>query len=371
MRSSLVLTDSMIWTAETEYALSVAAAESGLGWDVTLAAPRGSAAASRAGASVALAELPGDAPGRSPADFVADARFISGLWAETRFDLVHSSGSASHLLAALAVARRAPLVHLRGGAQQPRRSTGNRFLYGKMTTSVIASSERIRSWVVDGLGVPAARVHRVLAPVDLAAFAGAAPGPGLRSELGISEEARLVVNVARLAPIKGQRVLVEAMPEVVRECPDAVLVLVGEAWSGQPAALLGRAQELGLGASVVATGRRNDVPAILAEAAVCVCSSVGSEENSRAVSEYMAAGRPVVATRVGVVPELVEDGVSGILVEPGNSERLAAGIIRMLTDEHFAVCAGARAREFAERELSREAFAARIAAAVESGGSEP
>ncbi len=371
MRSSLFVSDSRIWTAETEYAVSVAAAESRLGWDVAFVAPAGSAAAGRVRDWASLEELPGAEPGRSPSDFIACARFLSGLTAERRFGLVHSSGSVSHLLAALSTGRRAPLVHLRGGAQRPRRSAANRFLYGSMTASVIVSSERIRGWVVEGLGVPPANVHRVLAPVDVTAFADAGRKPGLRRELCVAEDAPLIVDVARLAPIKGQRVLVEAMPAVLRQRPDAVLLLVGEAWSGEPEGILGLAGELGVRGSIVVTGRRDDVPAILREADVCVCSSLGSEENSRAVSEYMAAGRPVVATRVGVIPELVEDGLSGLLVGPGDLEGLADGVVRMLSDAGFAAETGARAREFACSELSRDAFAAKIAAAVPFDGRRP
>ena len=74
---SLVVTDSLIWTAETEYALSVARAESDSAWDVTLAAPRESAACEAAGADIRSLELPGRDPGRSPSDLLADIRFLS------------------------------------------------------------------------------------------------------------------------------------------------------------------------------------------------------------------------------------------------------------------------------------------------------
>lgn len=367
MTKSLVVTDSRIWTAETEYAVSVAVAESVMEWDVTLAAPTGSAAQSHLDRGVVFEGLPGVGPGRSPSDFLADARFLAELISERRFDVVHSSGSVAHLLSALATGRRAPLVHLRGGARPPKRTALNRFLYDRMTSSVVVSSDRVLRWVADGLGVPRRRVHRILAPVDLTRFGGGARATGTRGALSVPESAPLIVNVARLAPVKGQHTLVDAMPDVLRRRPDAVLVLVGEAWSGEPEGLIRRTEDLGVRGAVVVAGRRDDVPALLAEASVCVCSSVGSEENSRAVSEYMAAGRPVVATRVGVIPELVEDGRSGLLVEPGDAPGLAAGIVRMLEEPDFAAAVGARARAFAEDELSMDAFAARIAAAVASG----
>ena len=371
MMRSLIVTDSRIWTAEAEYVCSVAAAEASLGWDVTLVAPAGSPVAESSEAHARLVELPGVAPGRSPADFLADVRFLSTLTEERTFGVVHSSRSTPHVAAALAVGARAPLVHLRGGAAAPRAHAANRFLYQRRTASVVASSERIRTWVIDRLGVSCERVHRILAPVPEERAVSASPDGSLREEFGVDAEAPLVVNVARLAPVKGQRVLVEAMASVLREVPDAVVILVGEPWSGEPEGLRALARSLGIEHSLIVAGRRADVPRFLTEATVCVASSIGSEENSRAVGEYMAAGRPVVASRVGVIPELVEHDVSGLLVDPGNAAELAAAIRGLLGDAELRERLAREARTFALRELSRAAFARGMAGVLESAGVSP
>ncbi len=365
---SLVVTDSKVWTAETEYAVEVARAEKALGWDVTLAVSRGSAVLEVVQGELDLAELPGPDPGRSPADLLADVRFLSGLTTERSYDVVHSSRSAPHVACALSVGGRAPLVHLRGGAQKPRSNAANRFLYGRVTDAVIVSSRRIVDWLTVGLSVPDERVHRLLAPVDVDRFVGASRDPELRRALGVGENAHLVVNVARLAPIKGQHVLVEAMARVVAKHPDAVLVLVGEPWSGEPAGVLGLAEELGIRRSVVPTDRRDDVPSILAEAAVCVSSSLGSEENSRAVSEYMAAGRPVVATRVGVLPELIHDDLTGLLVQPGDVEGLASAVLEMVDAPERASRMASEAASFARDNLSQTSFVEGVGRVLESVG---
>ena len=357
---SLIVTDSNIWTAETEYALSVATAERAMGWDVVVAAPPSSDAAEEAARELEVVRLPGSEPGRSPADLLADARFLSALVRERGFDVVHSSRSAPHVACALAVGGRAPIVHLRGGASRPSSGPLNRMLYRRMTASVVVSSGRIRRWVTERLGMPSGRVHRIFAPIDVDRFASA-KGVGVRESLGIDPDARLVVNVARLAPVKGQHVLVEAMAEVVAERHDVVLVLVGEPWSGEPEAVRSLARRLGIDGSVIAAGRRSDVPQILVEADVCVSSSLGSEENSRAVSEYMAAGRPIVATAVGVVPELLDGGRNGALVEPGDPAGLASSIAELLDAPGRGAAMGERASSFAREHLSREAFREGIA----------
>ncbi|MEA3409832.1 MAG: glycosyltransferase family 4 protein [Candidatus Eisenbacteria bacterium] len=366
--SVLMVTDSPIWTAETEYAVQVARAERSLGWDVTLAAPSGSAALDAAGQEFNVARLPGPNPSRSPSDFLADVRFLSALASKKEFDVVHSSRSAPHACCALATGRRAPLVHLRGGAGKPHESAANRLLYRSMTAAVIVSSRRIATWLTTGLSLPAERVHRLLAPVDVNRFSGVSGAPGLRHGLGVSADAPLIVNVARLSLVKGQHVLVRAMARVVEKHQNAVLVLVGEPWSGEPAGVLGLAEELGIRSSVVAAGRMDDIPSVLSEAAVCVSSSVGSEENSRAVSEYMAAGRPVVASDVGVIPELVEDGATGLLVRPGDAEGLASALLEMLESPESAARMASAASRFARRTLSQESFVEGVRSVLEIAG---
>ncbi len=367
---TLIVTDSMIWNAETEYALAVAGAEAAMGFDVALAAPDGSDALAKAPAGVATNVLPGASLARSPADLLAACRWISTYTSDAPGTVVHSSRSSAHTAVALARDASTKLIHLRGGAAQPSAGALNRYLYRRRTDAVIASSGRIETWVRGRLGVPGERVFRMYLPIDLdrfgrarAAGAGAAEAEAaeVRREFGVAPDAPLVVNVARLAPVKGHGVLLEAWSRVVREHPSAVLLLVGEPWSGQPEGLKARAEALGVSESVRFAGRRDDVPAILTAADVCVCSSIGSEENSRAVSEYMAAGRPVVATSVGVIPELVVEGGTGLLAAPSDVEALSESLKRLLGDPGRAaamgVAGGARAQEL----LSQQAFAAGLA----------
>jgi glycosyltransferase involved in cell wall biosynthesis len=230
--------------------------------------------------------------------------------------------------------------------------------------------------------MPPERVRRLYAPVDDAWFEprsggsmqvgtqddfspddvsagipkGRRPSARLREEFGLMPDAPVILNVARLSPIKGHEHLLRAMASVVRSVPSAVLLLVGEPWSGQPEGLAKQAGELGIESSVVFAGRRENVRDFVLAADLCVSSSTGSEENSRAVAEYMAAGRPVVATSVGVIPELVADGETGLLVPPGSPEVMAQAIIAMLSDAGSSRSMGERARESALSRFSASAF---------------
>ena len=136
----------------------------------------------------------------------------------------------------------------------------------------------------------------------------------------------------------------------------ARLVLVGNPWEGQPEKLMKQARELGIEDSVIFTGRRSDVSRFLDCATVCVSSSIGSEENSRAVGEYMAAGRPVVASAVGVIPELVVDGKTGYLVPHSDAGALAGGLITILRNPAEGRIMGEEGRRRAIEIFSDEAF---------------
>ena len=136
---------------------------------------------------------------------------------------------------------------------------------------------------------------------------------------------------------------------------DAELLLVGDGPLRPEVERL--VAELGLGERVRLVGNRSDVPVLLAEAA-CVVLASDYEGCPLTVLEAMAAGVPVVATRVGGVPELIDDGRTGLLVEPGDESALAAAIGRALADRDGL---GVAAREEARRRFSRERMAAEIA----------
>jgi glycosyltransferase involved in cell wall biosynthesis len=171
--------------------------------------------------------------------------------------------------------------------------------------------------------------------VDLSRFASNPPRCGLRSEVGMPREAQLIGVVARLEPEKGHRYLIDAMPSVLRSAPDAWLTIVGEGSLQEEL----RAQALALPAPardrIVFAGRREDVSAVTADLSVAVLPSL-REAQGISILEAMARRRPVVASRVGGIPEVITDGIDGLLVPPADPRALAAAIATVLTDAPLA-----------------------------------
>ncbi len=161
--------------------------------------------------------------------------------------------------------------------------------------------------------------------------------------------APLVVSVGNMFAIKGQEWLVRAWPAVLASRADAVLVLVGDGESR--ATIEALATQLGVGRQVIFTGSLANPLGLVARADVFVMPSL-SEGLPIALLEAMALERPIVASRVGGIPEVITDGIHGLLVPPANPEALSQAIVQVLADAARAAHLATAARTHVEREWS-------------------
>jgi glycosyltransferase involved in cell wall biosynthesis len=161
--------------------------------------------------------------------------------------------------------------------------------------------------------------------------------------IGVPPDAKIVGLAARLVYEKGIEYLLDAWPSITKSIPSAVLLLVGD--GPERNALEARAEQLGIQASVKFVGMRSDVATFMHAFDVCVMPSV-SEGLPLALLEGMAARRAIVATRVGGMPQALDDGRAGLLVEPRDAPGLANAIVRLLShpDEAGQLGSAARAR---------------------------
>jgi glycosyltransferase involved in cell wall biosynthesis len=218
------------------------------------------------------------------------------------------------------------------------------------TDATVANCAACRDAVVRDEATPAQSVVVVPNGVDLGRFAGIAP-------VGARRGPPRVGIVANLRPVKALESFVRAAAAVRRAHPDATFLIAGE--GDQRPVLEGLVKELGLRDRCHLLGRVTDTPAFLESLDVAVLCS-RSEGMSNSLMEYMAAGRPIVATSVGANPELIHDGVHGLLVPPGDPARLAAAIQRLLAEPDRADRLGSAARRKAEQYYSLESRARRF-----------
>ncbi len=325
-------------------------------------ARRGAPLVARArGAGLEVAEL-GFAGRFSPLEDFRDARAVAGLVRSAPGGaVIHCHRGKDHwcVEAARVLCRlKVPVVRSRHVVMPVKGHFPNRWLF-RRAARVVCVSEAARAGYESSGRLPAG--HLTVVPsgsADLERFrpADAARRGAARAALNIRPEQRAAVLVGRVQRIKGQAVFLEAAALAAGRLPGTVFLLVGEG-AGRPE-LEKWVAERKLGERVRVLGRREDVPEVLAACDLGVVASLGSEGFSRAALEYMAAGLPVVATRVGALPEIAVEDETGFLVEPGDAAALAGAMVGVLGDAELAARLGAAGRERAEEVFSREKWLA-------------
>ena len=218
----------------------------------------------------------------------------------------------------------------------------------KLSTAVLTNASAIREAVLAEDHFAPEKVRVIHNGVDLGRFAQKSPDRSWLAESGSNEQWIVLVGNMH-GDVKGHPVLIAAAESVVREFPNVRFVFAGD---GQRRAdFEGQAARLGIAKHFLFLGRRDDVPRILACCDIGVLPSK-AEGLPNAVLEYLAAGLPTVATRVGGNAEILEDGKTGLLVPAENPAALSEAILRLLRSPQFAASLGKNGREFVGAEFS-------------------
>lgn len=298
---------------------------------------------------VALGKRPGQ-------DLGAFVRLIA-LLRRLRPTIVHTRNWAA--LDAIPAARLAGvrvLVHGEHGreASDPdgrnRRRNRIRRLLAPLVNQFVAVSRDLERWLVEEVRLPARKVTTIVNGVDLSRF-GQGDRRVARARLGLPADATVVGTVGRLDPVKDHAGLLRAFAGLTAAHPDALLVIAGDGPCREELTRLTGA--LGLGERVRLLGDRRDVPGVLSALDLFVLPSI-AEGMSNTILEAMASGLPVVATRVGGNPELVEEHVTGRLVPSRDPGALADAVAVYLDDPHVRAVQGKAARQRATERFGLE-----------------
>jgi glycosyltransferase involved in cell wall biosynthesis len=269
--------------------------------------------------------------------------------------VVHSYGFYSNVFAA-APARLAGVpvviasIRDMGDLLTPRQRRVQKW-FCRAAHCIVANAEAIRRSLL-AEGYPAERIAVVPNGIELPPPVSPRLRGRVRRELGLPDDARLGVVVSRLNPLKGIEYFLEAAARVIGEFPEFRFLVVGDGIDrGYRDSLERYAARLGLERRVLFTGFRMDVAAVLAGSEVSVLPSL-SEGLSNTLLESMAAGVPVVATRVGGNAEAVAEGETGLLAPPRDPEALAAAIRTLLADRELAARFGQAGRRRVEMHFS-------------------
>ncbi len=351
------------WGGQELRTLVESLALQGRGHRVWIAAPPGSALTQRA-SQAGLPTLP--LPMRGSVNTRATAR-VWRLVRRERIDLIHCHGSRDNWTCLPLLAAGVPIIRWRHISSPVPQRLSRSFIYRHGSSHLIATSADIARALIQRNGVRPGKVTVLLEGIDRREFHPGVSGEGVRRELGIPEGAPLFGLIAMLRPEKGQGDFIEAAAHLSARCPEARFLVVGG--ETRPGGLLprleARAAALGLAGRVIFTGQREDVPAVTAALDALVVLSTGVEGVSRVIPQAFMMRKPVVATTVGGLPELVRHEVTGLLVPPESPEAAAQAMLRLITEPALAARLAAAGCELARRELSLEAIVDRLEAIQE------
>lgn len=276
-----------------------------------------------------------------------------------RIDVLHAHGFGSNAWAAvLGSLARTPVViaheHSWSFEGEPLRRAIDRHLIARRAAAVVAVSDADRRLMIELEGLDPAKIVLLRNGIP---DPPQGSGSNIREQLGIAPSAPVICTVCVLRPVKALEILIQAAAKLVSQHPDLRVLIVGG--GPQRASLEQLIADLGLERTVTLLGPRSDVADLLACCDIGICSS-HREGTPLTILEYMDAGLPVVATRVGGIPEMIEDGVHGLLVEPRDPEGLALAVAKLLGDRRRAAEMGRRGRQRRRTEFDIDAMVRRV-----------
>jgi glycosyltransferase involved in cell wall biosynthesis len=272
---------------------------------------------------------------------------------QERFDILNVHHSHDHVLGGIAAKRsRVPTIVIRTDHKRDplKPSFGNRLLISQLTDGMITFSERTRKEDAEHFGLPMERLTRISPALDLDRYDSNKEFKDMRAVFGIGSKDIVIGMVARFQKYRRTEVFLEAVRSIAKEFPDVKVLLVGRSGQMQES-VVEPMKRLGVEKWVILAGyRTDDYLDTLACMDIFLFLMPGSDGTARALREAMAMGKPVIAADRGMLPELVEHGVSGLVVKD-TPELLAKAALRLLQNPELREAMGKAAWEKAHREF--------------------
>ncbi len=341
------------YNAEAEYAHRLARGLADRGFRVIIWGLPDSPLVNRAGGDGIPVMTSGNPGSLNPADWKATFNYLRRVVREGNIHLLDAMRSEGYPLVARAAQQAgAAVVRTRGDMRLPAMPLFNRHIYRRWTDRLICSNSLLRDEIILRLKLPDHMVDTVRMGIDPAEIVPAPPSEEIRKELGIDDTDRVVGMMGRLGPVKGWEFILRAAGKILAKVPHAkFLVIYNDVEESDP--LLPELKKSPYKERFILVGPREDHREVMKAAHLAVIPSVGSEAHCRVALEWMAAGIPVVGSRVGVIPEIIEHGTTGYLVQPRYSGTFADCLIELLQNPARGRAMGKAGRERLEKRFTQ------------------
>lgn len=275
------------------------------------------------------------------------------LLKNARVNLLHCHTSKDHWVCAPAARLLGiPIVRTRHVSAPVRTNYCSSFIYTNLSDRILLEADSIKNDLLRIPGLPANRLVSVPNGIDLTAFHPAQSGGCIKQAFGLKTAQPIIGCVARLDEGKGHYYLLEAASSIIKAWPNARFLVVGDGPSEVTAKLQRFTADLQLSSHVIFTGFRADIPQLLAVMTCVVLPTCLPEACPTGILEAQAMGKPVIATRIGGVPEIIQDRVTGLLVKSEDSRALASAILWLLDHPQEAQDMARKARDRVAKECS-------------------
>ncbi|MDI6744874.1 MAG: glycosyltransferase family 4 protein [Thermodesulfovibrionales bacterium] len=291
---------------------------------------------------------------RKSYDILAISHILKLIRSEN-IDIISTHSGRDSLLAGIAgrLSRKKPIIVRTRHLALPITS---KFTYNLLAHKVVTVSEYVRQYLI-GSGIAPGKIAAIPTGIDADKFNPEKVDDSLRQELGLQKDVPVIGTISILRRKKGHHIILDAIPSVLKEIPEAVFVFAGD--GPQKENILNKIKTSGLSEKVFMLGLRTDIPEILKSIDVFALPTL-QEALGTSFIEAMAMGKPVIGADVGGVSEVIKNSVNGYLVEPDNPHALAEAIIKTLKDRERARSMGMEGRKIAEKYYTVEKMCERM-----------
>lgn len=310
-----------------------------------------------------------EVPMRNELDLEAILK-IKSLISKHKINIVHTHTQRDHVLASFAAKSlavknifRSQHIHYPNGC-----SMLAKMAYNKLTTNIFCVSNSIKNNLLNSL-IKKELLQVIYTGIDSEEFEPYLNDRNFRLREGISDDTIAIGCVGNLFPTKGQDYLIKAVKIVSLKYPNLLLYLAGH--GNQRPILEKLAKDLEISKKVKFLGFRDDVPPIVSSMDIMAVPSVWEEPAGLSNIEAMFMRKPLVASRVGGIPELVNDGKTGLLVRPKDENELAQGLIKIIENPEFGKTMGENGHLRVKQNFTHEKMTDRVIQAYMGFQQEP
>ena len=228
-------------------------------------------------------------------------------------------------------------------------------LFGRLFPKKILAVSKVTRDHLAQNGIDRGKIDVIFNSVDHERLESSGEFKNIRGEYRLENGVKLVGCIGRIIPQKGQKVLLSAIPGVLQRYPDAVFLIVGDAFLKEEAykmELVEFIEKSGMEKSARLTGFRTDIGNVIQSLDLVIFPSIAPEAFPLSVLEAMWLGKPVIASDIGGVKEIIEDGVTGVLVEPNHPEQISDRIISLFEHQEISDRIGQNAKELVRQKFS-------------------